>query len=43
MEIEKIDIIQRWLKEMQLNYKKQYPQEIPNMDLIANIILNDIK
>ena len=30
------------LKEMQLNYKNQYPKEIPDMNLVSKIVLNDI-
>jgi hypothetical protein len=43
MDIDKCDIVQMVLKEMQLNYDNQYPKEVPNMDLIVDIIIKDIK
>lgn len=32
----------RVLKEMELNYKTQYPKEIPDMNLVINLILDEI-
>jgi len=38
----KYNITIRILKEMQLNYRNQYPKEVPDMDLIAIIIIKEI-
>jgi hypothetical protein len=40
--INKYNIALRVLKEMQLNYKCQYPKYIPDMILVLDIILDDI-
>ena len=42
MKQEKFNIAIRNLREMQLNYKEQYPKKIPNMDLIIDIVLWEI-
>jgi len=35
-------IAMRILKEFTLNYKKQYPKEVPNMGLIVNIMADEV-
>ena len=39
----KYDFVIRYLKEMSLNYKNQYPKEIPDMDLVVDIIVKEFK
>lgn len=37
------NLVIKTLKEMQLNYSNQYPNKIPDMNLIINLIGREIK
>jgi len=40
---DKYDLVIKYLKEMKLNYNKQYQDVIPDMNFVADIIYKEVK